>query len=889
MKSLVIKFLAFFLGLGLLGAIVVGSVIFYFSASLPKISKLSDYQPSLPSKILAKDGTVLAEIGQEKRDVVAVKDIPPTIINAFLSAEDSNFYEHKGVDYTGVLRALVANIKAGRVVQGGSTITQQVAKSLLLTRERSISRKIKDFLLALKIEEKFNKEEILFLYLNQVYLGGGYYGVKSAARGYYNKELNEVTPAEAAMLAGLLVAPGRYSPYINPSRAVSRQHYVLKRLYENNHLSQEEYQNALNEKVKFYLRKSGEFKAGYFTDWVRQRVIEKIGEDEFLTGGYIIQTTLDWELQETAEKEVLKGVKGIDKRQGFKGPIQSLKPEDIQEFSFKERLKIYDDESDYFTIGPDFQKVYPFQEESKKDMMILEKDGFYLGNSKEDPLYSLLNQEIMYEAVVIDVDDSSKLVFVSLGGLVGVIPHEYFRWAHERIIEEQRTYTRSISRPSQILKEGDVIHVSLLNKDTSLEKVIDKDFRKTRRWESLRKKLSRESYLLLELDQEPEAQGALVSMDPFSGEIKSLVGGWSFSESQFNRALQSLRQPGSSFKPILFAAGLENGYNPASIIIDSPEALGGADESLNWKPSNYDGKFKGPITYRNSLEQSRNVPTIKIAEDIGVDTIIEFCKRIGFNAELDKDLSLALGSFGINLLDLVRTYAIFPNGGRKIEPKSILGVYDRHGLEINFKENEVDTLELVEDEEISDSREPKEDKKEEDVPSLSFTENLDGDRVYDRRLAYIMTNLLNGVVLHGTGRRALKVSSNLGGKTGTTNNYVDAWFIGFSPKIVTGVWTGFDENETLGWGETGSKSALPIWSAFMEKAISKFGDIEFTPPPGILHTKIDKETGKLDSSSNFTEAFVEGTEPGGDFHKKGEVFRPENQTEILEEDDYYSQ
>ena len=317
------------------------SVIAYFSFSLPQISSLKDYRPSIPSQILAKDGTVLAEIGKEKRSITQVEEIPKRIINAFLSAEDDNFYEHTGVDYFGVLRAAIANLRAGKVVQGGSTITQQVAKSLLLSSERSISRKIKDFLLARKIEKKLSKQEILFLYLNQVYLGGGYYGIKAAIKGYYEKELTEASIAETAMIAGLLVAPGKYSPYVNPKYAKKRQRYVLGRMFATNKITEKEYQDALSEKIKFRARKSNHFKAGHFTDWVRQRVIGLVGKEKFLNGGFKVLTTLDWDLQQVAEKEVLKGAKQIDKRQGFKGPIGFVEPEKHLEIFKEFRVKQY--------------------------------------------------------------------------------------------------------------------------------------------------------------------------------------------------------------------------------------------------------------------------------------------------------------------------------------------------------------------------------------------------------------------------------------------------------------------------------------------------------------------------------------------------------------------
>lgn len=910
MKRTLMKLFLGGLTAGVLGVITLALLFVYFSFGLPKIQNLSDYNPALPSQILSKDGVVLAEIGKEKREIAKFDEIPKLIINSFLSAEDDSFYEHKGVDYLGVVRAMIANIRAGRVVQGGSTITQQVAKSLLLSRERSISRKVKDFLLAQKIEEKFSKEEILFLYLNQVYLGGGYYGVKTAFRGYFGKELNEATVAEAAMIAGLLVAPGRYSPYINPKFAIKRQHYVLGRLLANQRITKEQYDEALKEKIRFRLREDNEFKAGYFTDWIRQRVIGAIGEEEFLTGGYRVQTSLDYDLQKVAEVQVKNGVKEIDKRQGFNGPIGSLELSSLNDDFIRDyRIEFYKNKSEFFTLNDNLDREYEIFYEDEEIQKINEhKERFlaevksknYLpGYVKDDKLLAQLDVGKSYEAYVLHTDDDSRLIYVNLGGLVGVIPYRYFRWAHERSISEEHNYFSYVTRPSSIVKPGDKILVELMGKSTSLSPQM---------WSSGKERLEKskdfavvekEKYLLLMLDQEPIVEAGLVSIRPDTGEIISMVGGYDFKRSQFNRALQSRRQPGSSFKALLFAAGLENGFRPNSIIIDSPEALGGVDASLNWKPRNYDGKFKGPITYRNSLEQSRNIPTIKIAEKMGVPTIFKFMDRIGFNAKLDPDLSVSLGSFGVTLMDIVKTYSVFPNGGKLLKVKSIASLTDRNGRQYdnldNLNKEDVALAEQSEKEEEKEEVKAEENavvNNEESAESEKkinpFHELLSEEQVYDPRLAYIMTNLMKGVVNYGTGKGAKSVSTFLGGKTGTTNNYVDAWFIGFSANVVTGVWTGFDDNKTLGWGETGAKSALPIWKEFMQKAIEKYGERDFSIPLGIVNVPINKETGRLAKNGEreyFLEAFVEGTEPGAEV---SEEVKTDPKGQLLEDDEYFN-
>jgi len=911
MKKLFLRICAFGFGAAFLGCLIVAAVIVYFSFGLPKISTLADYKPPIPSQILSRDGTVLAEIGKEKRDVAKIEEIPQVIIDAFLSAEDSGFYEHQGVDYLGVARAMLANIKAGRVVQGGSTITQQVAKSFLLTRERSYTRKIKDFLLAKKIEERFSKKEILFLYLNQVYLGGGYYGVKSAFRGYFGKELPEATVAETAMIAGLLVAPGKYSPYVNPKYAKKRQRYVLGRMYANAKITEDAYRAALDEKIKYRLRKAGRFKAGYFTDWVRQRVIDLVGEKAFLRDGFTIKTTLNWELQKVAEEQVANGVNSIDKRQGFKGALDTVKDEDIAEYEKKFRKAIYKKAASYFTLTDDFKTTY--EVEFNEDNYNLSKEAhqrvtselrnkrFQPGYFKEDKFLDYLEKDKSYQAIVTKVDDRARIVYVNVGGVAGIIPYKYFRWAHERDISEERKYWGYVTKPSSILKKNDKILVQIKKKSVGLIPHVWKNFKDYVSKSKDLPVLKKEKYLLCLLDQEADAQGALVSIKPNNGEIIAFVGGADFSKSQFNRAVQSRRQPGSAFKPILFAAGLENGYTPSTVIIDSPEALGGVDATLNWKPRNYDGKFKGPITFRNSLEQSRNIPTIKIADKLGVPAVVDFVERIGFNAKLDQDLSLALGSFGVTLVDIVSTYAIFPNGGKLVDAKSIISISDRNGKQYQIdedmkmkkiterKELEEQTLEEVKTDDLSmGQQEDGEETKKEVNPYLVA---LGGDQVYDPRLSYLMSNILRGVVLHGTGRRAKEVSSFLGGKTGTTNNYVDAWFLGFSSNIVTGVWTGFDNNKTLGWGETGAKSALPIWKEYMRSGLKKFGEYDFRQPIGIINVKVDKDSGKLASNStqnSFLEAFVEGTEPGASKEETVEKMKEDNNGQLFEEDDYYT-
>mgnify|MGYP001376130136 CR=1 FL=1 len=915
---LVLMSLGFVSGLFLLG------VIIYISFDLPQINSLADYNPPIPSRIYSKDGELLLEIYKEKREIAQMEEIPQMIVDAFLAAEDDNFYNHSGVDYIGIARAMLRNIRAGRIVQGASTITQQVAKSLLLSSERTFKRKIKDLLLAKRIEEKFSKQEILFLYLNQVYLGGGYYGIKSAFKGYFGKELSEATVAEAALIAGLLVAPGKYSPYVNPQYAKKRQSYVLGRLLKTGKISQVDYEAAKNENIQMQLKQPNLMKAGYFTDWIRQKLVAHFGKDDFLTNGYTVTTTIDWVLQKKAEEEIQKGVVEIDKRQGFKGPIGKWSEENLVEDLKKQRIEMYEEASNFFTFYKDGSVKNEFKYEEGEIERILETQKatlaelkgrrevfFEPGNVEDDPLLKLIELDKPYKAYVTKVSNTQKTIYVNVAGIKAIIPYEGFKWAHTREITEDLHYWSYQKYPENILSPGDIVLVKFKDLDVvSAYEKSDSDFKKIYKKSDDVKLFSSQKFYEAVLFQEPDAQGALISISPQTGEIISMVGGSDFLKSQFNRAVQSNRQPGSAFKPLIFAAGLENGFTPASILLDSPQALGGVDDSLSWKPRNYDGKFKGEMTLRRALETSRNIPTIRLSQQVGVDRIKDLVDRVKVDVDLPNDLSISLGSFGINLLDLVKLYSIFPNGGRRVKIKSILSIKDRDG-KVHFLEDKNQDPGLKDDSELTqEEKDKKKEKEKKTEVAKTEEENIDGekeevkeevnpflvnlseDQVYDPRLAYLMTNLLKGVIQNGTGMRARNISSFIGGKTGTTNNYVDAWFLGFSSKLVTGVWTGFDNNDTLGWGETGAKSALPVWSEFMQLGIKRYGESDFPTPPGIVNVSINPVTGKLSksgASSSYIESFVEGTEPGNEEEVEDSGDEDSSTIKFVDEDYYLSQ
>ncbi len=869
-----IKTLAVLIALGFIGIASVLGLFFYISIDLPQINSLKDYNPPMNSRILSRDNEILLEIGAETRDVVPFNKIPKKVVDAFLAAEDDNFYQHEGIDYYGIARAFIVNLKEGRLVQGGSTITQQVAKSFLLSKERTISRKVKDLLLARKIEQKFSKEEILFLYLNQVYLGGGYYGVKAAFKGYFDKSLETASAAECALVAGLLVAPGRYSPYVNPQYAKVRQNYVLKRMFETKKINEEEYRAALKENIKMRIRIANDLKGGHFTDWVRQEVMKSVGTDEFLTNGFTVVTTLDWSLQKKAEKAVNDRIKELDKRQGFKGPVRHLSStEELTNFIKDQRTKILREQSSFFTFNTEGKNIYEFHENQdalEKNLSYFEdeksklnerfKSVINIGNPQNDPFVTFLQLDKSYPAVVREVDDLKRIILAEIAGSRVIIPESGFEWAHERKFSENPVYFNSIKTPTKILKSGDVIQVTIKKKLVPADQLFHSDFFKKFKDPAIRNLFSKQKFFEASLDQEPEVEGALIALNATNGEIITMVGGVDFKKSQFNRALQSSRQPGSSFKPFIYAASIENGYNPSSILMDTPQALGGVDDSLSWKPRNYDGDFKGPMTLRNALEVSRNIPTVRLVQDLGVEKIHQFVNRLHIQTELPKDMSLSLGSFGISLAELTKAYAVFPNGGRAVRLHHITSIKDRNGKSYTIPA--ADPAWPVQEVEPAPKDEATNEGEVSKLTGNPFLANLNPTQVLDPRVAYIMTNLLRGVTLYGTAAAAGKaLGANIGGKTGTTNNYVDALFVGFTSNLAIGAWAGFDDNRPLGYGETGGKSALPIWIDFVGSASTKYGTPEFKVPEGIVNKSINKETGKpieVGGGDGFLEAFIEG-------------------------------
>jgi len=807
MKKRLIKRLLFvtvcLLALMAVSAFTAAGVYMYFTQGLPQIETLKDYRPSIISSVYGLNGEVIGEFFDERRIVVPTDQIPQFLIDAFVAAEDSRFFEHKGLDYQAIVRALLKNIEAGEIVQGGSTITQQVARSLLLTNERSWSRKIREAILAARIERYLSKHEILYLYLNQIYLGHGAYGVEAAAENYFGKSVADLNLAEAAVLAGLPRAPSRNSPYNHPENARKRQTYVLERLVEEGYITPDESQKARETQLEIKAKRSRFLEvAPYFTEHIRQVVEKKYGREALHRDGLEIFTTLNVKMQKTAQKAVAEGLRALDKRQGYRGPERNL--------------------SEYET----------FQ---------------FLEDAEQDLLQSPIIEGNEYVGVVTELSPNSAKVMV--GRRVGRLSLKEMKWARKP--DPQVAYnTVRIEEVSEVLKIGDVIRVRVKHEDA-------------------------EGLLHLTLEQVPLVQGALISIDLKTGYVVAMVGGRDFRESQFNRAIQARRQPGSAFKPIVYASALDNGFTPATIIIDSPIIYDATQGYEVWKPKNYEERFYGPTTLRKALAKSRNVITVKIAQDLGIDYVIDYAKQLGLDGPFNRDLSTALGSSGVSLLDLTKAYAVFASQGREVEPIFIRKIVDRDGKVLEENLPPILPEEENGSAEAFDSQEPGDEETRLSLLRSDFTRTLAEDIVADsqervrRQLispqtAYIMTSLLKGVVQNGTGWRVKALGRPCAGKTGTTDSLYDAWFIGYTPEFIAGVWVGFDEEASLGKHETGSRAASPIWLAYMTEVLQGIPISDFTVPEGIVFKKIHPETGLLASSSDdgaIFECFKEGTAP----------------------------
>jgi penicillin-binding protein 1A len=725
-----------------------------FSGTLPSVDELRAYNPGLMTRLYDINDNLLTSFYLERREIVPMEGIPEYLKNAVIAVEDARFLTHRGVDPWGIARALFRNVFAGEVVQGGSTITQQVARAIFLSPERKLTRKIKEAILSWRLERQFTKRDILWLYLNHIYFGEGAYGVEAASRAYFGRKVSSLGLAECALLAALPKAPSHYSPFVHPEAAQARMKHVLDRMTAEKYITPEQAREALARALVFQARQEGDTRAPFFTEHVRRYLEAQYGADLLYKGGLHVYTTLDPRLQAAAEGAVQGGVREVDKRRGY-----------------------YEDA----VTRIDLARPGAIQEAIR--------------GMKDWP--GALKEGDIYPGIVLSTDDPKRAV-VRVGPAEGLLPLKGMDWV----------YRPSYDLPDMVgemLHRGDVIRV---------------------RVESLGN-LGRP---LLALEQDPRVEGALIALNPRDGEVLAMVGGFDFGRNQFNRAVQSRRQPGSAFKPFIYAAAIEKGYSPADIIIDSPVVLRELKEDATvkkWKPENYDEKFYGALRLRDALNRSINLVTIKLLKKIGLRPVLDLAGRLGIRSPLTRDLSLALGTSGVTLMELTAAYGAIANEGIYTPPMFVRYITDRKGTLL----------------EVHQPR-PR--------------------RAMDRDAAYVISNMLRTVVEDGTGKAARVLNRPAAGKTGTTNDFMDAWFLGFTPQIVTGVWVGLDAEKKIGPQETGSRAALPVWISFMEKALAGMPVEEFPIPPGVVFTRVDAATGLLaapESKEAMFEVFRKGTEP----------------------------
>jgi penicillin-binding protein 1A len=754
-----------------------------YSAGLPDYRQLADYQPPTVTRLHAGDGRLLAEFAHEKRVFVPVEAIPKRVIQAFLAAEDKNFYAHPGIDPLSIVRAVITNL--GRLMDdrrpvGASTITQQVAKNFLLSNEVTIERKVKEALLAFRIEQAFTKDQILELYLNQIYLGVGSYGVAAAAINYFDKSLDELTTGEAAFLAGLPKAPSWYHPERRPEAAKARRDWVIGRMLDVGFVDQEEAEQAVAEPLLMRQRAPTEVvTADYFVEEVRRELVERHGEEFLYQGGLSIRTTVSPRLQAIADKALRDGLIGYDRRHGWRGP--EAQTELHEDPAWSSHLAQMD-----HTAGLDTWQL----------------------------------------ALVMAVDAEVATIGL-VDGSTAPLPLAELIWA--RTVDEDGNPGPPVERADQVLAVGDVIWVEKVAATAEAEG-------------------ETASEALYTLRQPPEIEGAIVALDPHTGRVLAMRGGFSYHRSEFNRATQALRQPGSALKPFVYLAALENGFTPSSILLDAPIVIDQGPGLGKWKPANYSGRFYGPSTLRLGIEKSRNLMTVRLAQAVGMDRIREMATRFDLERGLGNNLASALGSNEVTLLQLTTAYAMLVNGGKGIKPALIERIQDRHGRTVLRR----DPRPCPECQDVAWQAQP--------APPLPD----DREQVVDPARAYQMVNLLRGVVERGTGQRARAIDKPVAGKTGTTDDTRDAWFVGFTPDLAVGVFVGFDQPKSLGGQEQGASAALPIFVQFMAAALADQPATPFRVPPGVRLVRVDAETGLLAGANTqlaILEAYMPGTEP----------------------------
>ncbi len=720
----------------LLGTAAAGGYIYYhFLSDLPDFTSIKDFRPPVVTEIYARDGQRIGEFYNERRIEVPYSRLPRQVVLAFVGAEDARFFEHPGVDIIGIVRAFFRNLEAGHVVQGGSTITQQVVKRILLTSEKSFSRKIREAVLAYRIDNYLSKEEILNIYLNHIFLGHGAYGVEAAAQEYFSKHVEDLNLAEAAVLAGIPKFPSRYDPYLHPMESKERQAYVLRRMAEVGFITKAEEEAALKQPIKLKPYRPEWIKeCGYFNEHVRTLLEERFGKDSVYNMGLKVYTTADVGLHQEGQKAIEAGIDGLVQRNGYRGPLRHLAGKELAVYQSRQ-VKYYN--------------KYP------------------------------LRQGLSVAALVASSDKKRQGLNLHLGGLWAFLPDKG---------------KGSQGPPTADLRPGDVVQVRLLNRD-----------RHSKIWTA-------------ELIPAPMVQGALFSMELKTGKVRVLIGGKDFGDSTFDRATQAQRQPGSAFKPVIYAAAVEKGYRPDSILLDEPISLPGGRRGELWSPQNYDHHFDGPISLASALAHSRNVPAVRLMMAIGVPATLRMAKTLGITSPIFPNYASALGASDVTLFELTRAYSVFPNGGALVEPAFINRIEDRDGR-------------------------------------VLVDYQVQRRRVLDAETAQTMTRLMLGVVERGTATRVQVLGRPIAGKTGTTNNFRDAWFIGFTPSLITGAWMGMDDDHSLGPKETGSQAAAPVFIKYMKVALNGQALEQFPEIPPTLAKKGEEPAGKDEEATEGDDTF----------------------------------
>jgi penicillin-binding protein 1A len=871
-----------------------GAVLFerHFLRDLPDLRRIEDYAPPVTSVVLDRRGRLIGEFYDEQRRLVPIGEIPRHVQLAFVAAEDKHFFEHKGIDYTGILRAAIANLRAGgEIKQGASTITQQMVKSLLLTPERTYRRKIREMILARRIEEHFTKDEILYLYVNQIYFGHGAWGIGQAARGYFGKKVKDLSVSESALLAGLVQRPSSWSPYASVEAAERRRRYVLGRMHADGFIDRAAYDEALASPpiIQGPGNEEDMASSAHFTELVRRYLFERLGGDTVLKTGLVIETTLDLDLQKAAVVALRAGLEAHDHRQGWRGPIRHVDaPGRTQEIAMlsesnaehwvraveeagsgeagSEKARGVANEVDLDAGAeealPDVAANGPDSVEAlSAETGEVEEWGAEVLAEPLDP--NRLSAELLpfdepLVGIVTEVDREAQTARVSFAPEVfGQVRLEDIEWA--RPVDPKRR-PRPVKDIGLILSPGDVANFVRLE-DLPPEELPEEETDEVLDEQDLLAEAEAARPLTpmprLGIAQRPIVQGALLSFDNHTGDVLSLVGGYDYQQSEFNRATQALRQPGSAFKPFIYGAALEKGLTPVSKVIDRPIVYTDPISGYMWRPRNYGRHFFGPMPMRNALKKSINNATVHLFRDVGVDFVIDYARRFGIQSPLSRDLSLALGSSSVTLLELTTAYAVFPNFGRRVVPRFITRVTRGDG-QVLLKDVPLGNSPPPIVKPLVDEREPQ-------FETYPDAEILPTDQIISNAAAYLMCDLLKAVVQEGTGRRLRSLGRPLAGKTGTTNDQGDAWFMGFSPDVTTGVWVGHDDNQVLGFGETGAGAALPIWKDYMAVALADLPIRDFdVPHQNIVFQRIDRDTGLLadaGSKNAYFQPFIEGTEP----------------------------